>query len=241
MENLINKIKKRGYWKVTIRPNKYKSDLISTLPECKELIKESKVLLRGWDYPHIGKEGIKNSSDNSIHSYCDWEEGPTFEYWRFYQTGQFVHYFNMIEDLRINEQKKKEFQDEAGKKVDKFLSILSTLYSVTEIYQFSSRLFSNIKDVDGVEIIIELHDVNNRMLIFWDHFGRYLSRPYICEFSNGVLTVGKGEIINKDDLINNYEELALDTTIKIFHKFNWDSVNKNIFIEDQKKLIERRL
>lgn len=240
MNELITKIATKGYWKVIIRPNAYNKKLIKDLPNCKLLIEKSRLSLRGWDYPHIDQAGIKNSSDNSVFSFCDWPEGAMYEYWRFYQTGQFVHYFSMREDLRISEQKKKEFQDEFGNKVEKFLSILSTLYSVTEIYQFASKLYSEL-DVEGVEIVIELHDVNKRMLTFWDSFMRYLSRPYICEFSNGVLTVGKDNIILKEDLINNASDLALDATIEIFNKFNWDTVSKNIFIEDQKKLLERRL
>jgi len=240
MEDLIKKIESKGYWKVILRPNIYKANLIPSLPECKKLIQANNLELRGWDYPHIDREGIMVASENSVHSYCDWPEGPMFEYWRFYQTGQFVHYFAMREDLRISDLKKKEFQDEFGNKIEKFLSILSTVYSVTEIYQFASKLFSKL-DIEGVEIIIELHDVNKRMLTFWDNFGRFLSRPYICEFSSGVLTIGKGEIISKENLIKNSSELAIDSTIKIFNAFNWDSVTKNIFLEDQKKLLERRL
>jgi len=240
MEELLRKIKSKGYWKVIIRPNKYDNNLISSLKECEELIKNNKLRLRGWDYPHIDIAGIKRSSANSVHSYCDWPEGPIYEYWRFYQTGQFVHYFAMREDLRISDSKKKEFQNEFGNKIEKFLDILSTLYSITEIYQFASKLFSSL-NVEGVEIIIELHDVEKRMLIFWGSFGRFLHQPYICDFTDGILSVGKEKIISKEKLLNNASELALDTTIEIFHNFNWGSADKNIFIEDQKKLLERRL
>lgn len=238
IKELLEKIQSYGYWKVIIRPNKHDENLISTINECKELIENNKLDLRGWDYPHIDSSGIKVASDNSIHSYCDWPDGPMYEYWRFYQTGQFVHYFSMREDLRMSDLKKKQFQDEFGNKIEKFLSIISTLYSVTEIYKFASQLFLGNEKVEGVEIIIELHGVDNRMLTFWDSFGRYLSRPYICEFPDGVLSVSK--IITRDILSDNYEDLALDATIEIFNKFNWTNVSKQVFKEDQKKLLERR-
>lgn len=239
IEELIKKIQSYGYWKVIIRPNKHVENLIPTLIKCKELVEDNKLKLRGWDYPHIDSSGVKFASDNSVHSYCDWPDGPMFEYWRFYQTGQFVHYFSMREDLRMSESKKKELQDEFGNKIDIFLSILSTLYSVTEIYAFASKLFSEIEQVEGIEITIELHGVNNRMLTFWDNFGRHLSQPYICEFPEGVLKINK--LVDRKFLIDNYKELALDATIEIFNKFNWVGANKQIFREDQKKLLERRL
>ncbi len=239
MEELLKKIKAKGYWKIVIRPNKYIGNLIPSVQECKKMIENNKLELRGWDYPHIDVGGIKISSDNSVYSYCDWPEGPMYECWRFYQTGQFVHYFAMREDLRISDLRKKELQDEFGNKIEKFLDILSTLYSVTEIYQFASKLFSNL-NIEGAEITIELYDVKERMLIFLGSFDRYLSKSYVCEF-DGVLSVGKEKIITKKELIENYNELALEATIEIFTKFNWDSVNKSIFIEDQKKFLERRV
>ena len=163
-----------------------------------------------------------------------------YEYWRFYQSGQFMHLFSMREDLRITEQQKKNFQEEfQTEHIDKFLSILSTLYSVTEIYKFASNIVTNFKESDSLEIIIELHGVKNRMLMFWDNFSRYLSRPYICDYVSDVLKVER--VISKNDILENMEDLALNATIEIFNKFNWDTVNKTIFIDDQKKLLERKL
>lgn len=241
MNELIKKIISRGYWKVSFNPKTQNLKLIPNRLECKKLITENKLDLRGWDYPHIDhKSGIKNESDNSIFSLCDWPEGPMYEFWRFNQAGLFEHYFAMREDLRISPSKLKEFQEEFGTKNEKFLSILSTVYSVTEIYTFASKLYSKL-DIEGIEITIELHDVKNRMLTFWDTFGRYLLQPYICVYTNGVITIGKDIIISKDDLISNSSDLALNAVIDIFQAFNWDTVTKNIFLEDQKKLLQKNL
>ena len=127
MKELIEKIKsKGGYWRVIIRPTIYKEDLIFSLDKCKEIIEHSRVNLRGWSYPHIGRSGIKVAGDNSVDSFCDWPIGSMFEYWRFYQTGQFVHYFSMREDLEIFEDKKNEIRQKIGlmaNSINKFLSI----------------------------------------------------------------------------------------------------------------------
>jgi hypothetical protein len=239
MNSLIEKIKLHGHWKITIRPNIYSDFLIPSLEEAKEIIESNKLSLRGWDYPHVDPAGIKVSGDNSIHSMCDWVEGYKFEYWRFYQTGQFVHYFSMREDGRLNSEKIVEFQQEYGTEANKFLDIISTIYTVTEIFEFASKIFSALEQVSSVEIIVELHDVNNRTLVFWDTFMRSLNQAYVCEYPDGIIRISKS--IKKNKLIAESSNFSLDAAIEIFHKFNWTSVSKNIFIEDQKKLLERRL
>ncbi|MFA6228300.1 MAG: hypothetical protein WC668_03915 [Patescibacteria group bacterium] len=240
MSELLDKIKLKGYWRVIIRPNKYDDKLIESLSDCKKIIEKSRVSLRGWDYPHVDRQtGIISSSNNSVDSFCDWPEGPVYEYWRFYNTGQFVHYFSMREDLRLSPQKVKEYQDEYGVKVDKFLSIIGALYSITEILEFSKRLLTNIENIDSLEIIIELVGVNNRMLFFWDIFLRETNRAYICKFKEDKILIKK--VYSRDQICNLTNEIALDTTIEIFKKFDWDNVDKKIFVEDQKKFLERRL
>ena len=108
MKELLDKIKSKGYWSVTIRPSHYDKNLIETHKELRQLIESNKVVLRGWDYPHIVKEGIERVSEDSIESSCDWPEGPVYEYWRFYKTGQFIHYFSTREDWRLNDEKIKD-------------------------------------------------------------------------------------------------------------------------------------
>jgi len=238
MKELIDKIKQKGYWKIIIRPTNYDDNLISSLDECEKLITESQVSLRGWNYPHIDPQGFVRPCENSTSSYCNWPEGPMYEYWRFYKTGQFVHIFALREDLRIDEKKIKEFQSEYSTQATKYLSILSTLYSITEIFEFASRLFSKLDKAKGAEIIIELHDVQGRVLMFWDTFARTLYKAYTCNYENNII---KKEIkLSREDLIKNSSKISLDIAIDIFSSFGMVA-KKEIFGEDQKKLLERRL
>lgn len=238
MTKIIDKIKsKGGYWRIILRPTVYDDKLIGSLDECIKIIEQSKVALRGWDYPHIDHSGIRIAGDNSVYSLCDWEEGPMFEYWRFYQTGQFIHYFSMREDIRLTPKKIEEVNKE-NRVIDikKLLSILSTIYSLTEIFEFISRLISKINNAKSFEITIELHDVNERMLFFWDE-SHFLFQPYICDYDPIIIK----KILANEEIISKSSEISLDIAIDIFKKFNWKDANKEIFIEDQKKLLERRL
>lgn len=238
MKELVDKIKQNGYWKVTIRPTIFKRDRISTIEDCKKIIESCVVSLRGWNYPHINKEGMKVSGNDSIESHCDWQSGGYFEYWRFYQSGQFVHYFSMREDYRIDEKKLKEIKRNNNTESTSFLSILSTLYSVTEIFEFSQRLAS--KDVLGesAEVVIELNDVEGRELFFWNPM-RSLITNYICTFREENILVKRAA--SKEQLISSSDKIALDACMEIFRKFNWLQVSEKVFQEDQKNFLEKRL
>jgi hypothetical protein len=56
MHPVIEKIKSRGYWKVVIRSSIFLEDRIRELSLCKKLVRDNKVRLRGWDYPHYDRE-----------------------------------------------------------------------------------------------------------------------------------------------------------------------------------------
>lgn len=239
MKELIEKIKKKGYWKVVIRPTVFKENKISNLDECNKIIESCIVSLRGWNYPHIDKTGIKISGNDSIESYCDSEWIGHFEYWRFYQSGQFIHYFAMREDYCIDENDIQRIKHQGGARSTKLLDILSTLYSVTEIFEFAQRLAS--KDIlgDEVEILIELVDVEGRELFFWDSFSRWLSRNYICTFRDENILVKK--LLGKEEIIFNSAKLALGVCVGIFKKFNWSDVPEQVFANDQQKFLEKRI
>lgn len=239
MKRLMEKIKQSGYWKVIIRPTEFKESLLSNLDDCKDIIKSCKVMLRGWDYPHIGRQDITISGNDSVESYCDWPEGGYFEYWRFYQSGQFIHYFSMREDYSIDEEKIKKIQQHLYTKSIKFLSIISTLYSVTEIFVFAYGLATKNVLGNNAEISIELGNSEGRQLFFWDNFSRHLDRNYICTFRDENPLIKR--IIPKEELIANYDKIALDVCIELFKKFNWPQPPKQVLEEDQRKFLQRQI
>jgi len=239
MKELIDKIKKTGYWRVAIRPTMFKKTRILRLEDCKTIIESCRVSLRGWDYPHFGTEEIKISGNDSIESHCDWIKGGHFEYWRFYQSSQFVHYFSMREDYRMNEEQMRKVQDFNTTKSSKFLSILSTLYSINEIFLFAQRLAAKNVLGDDIDISIELGNSQGRELFFWDSFSRFLNRNYICTFRDENPTVKN--IVPKEELIARYDKIALDACIAMFVKFNWAEPPRQVLEEDQRKFLQRQL
>lgn len=239
MKELIDKIKQKGYWRVNIRPIEYNEKRIPSVEECINIIKSCVVYLRGWDYPHIDRTGISMSGNDSIESLCDWPEGGHYEYWRFYQSGQFVHYFSMREDYAIDGERLKKIQHDRHTKSEKYLDILSALYSVTEVYLFARNLMAKNIMGEEMEIIVELGGVEGRELFFWDSFMRRLFNNYVCAFRDENIVIK--QVVKKEEIIAAPLELALKVSIEIFRRFNWMDAPANVFAEDQKKFIERRL
>jgi len=134
-------------------------------------VERSKIVFRGWDYPHIDhREGIVRSGPDNVASFCNWPDGGHYEFWKFYLNGQFVHYFSMIEDYRMDEKEKERarnsFPFSRNSNIDKFLSIINALYSITEIHFFASNLAKNANFGEQTEIVIELGGVEGRALFF---------------------------------------------------------------------------
>jgi hypothetical protein len=249
-ENIKNKIKSKGYWRVIIRPSKefYCANRFS-IEFLVKIIENSYVRLRGWPYPYFNKNDIEISGMDRIRLSCDVGDKSGnwkfIEYWEFTTSGQFSHIFAINEDYIITLPKASEIKSSFGLKEDessrinKFLGVISTVYKVTEIFKFAANLVQHKEydEVDRFEIIMELYDVKNRMLFTWDP-SIFLLFPYICKIDDNKISFD--DIYKKEELIANFAPLALEKAIKIFQFFHWQTPNKQILEEDQRKLLERR-
>lgn len=228
--DLVTRIKQRGYWFIRIRPLDFTENRINSLSKCKKLVQDSVVLLRGWDYPHIDANGIISGND-WVESSSDWD--LYLEYWRFYKSAQFVHFFSCREDLQ-NQDDLRRHVYYSNTNAESFLSIISTLYSVTEIFEFSSRLAQNHVFDKGLNISIDLHNMMNRQLFFYD-ISRALFNQYICRIDNFRV----GGDYSFEEITIRSAELALEETIQIFERFNMDSPPQELLKEEQRKFFSK--
>ena len=219
MTEIRDKIISRGYWEVVIRPTRFEKFRIETLPKCKEIISSSAVSLRGWNYPHVKNPG--NMTD-WVEDETDWHDH--IEHWRFYQSGQFIHLFGCREDWI------KDLDTGKG------LEIINTLYKVTEVYEFAARLAGKGFMGEDIQIKISLKKMNGRQLFFWDS-ERYLSGDYICKMEELPLD----RTLQAEKLLAGAKNYALYDFRRIMNWFNWDNVPTAVFVEDQNKLLERRM
>lgn len=227
MNEIQEKIKRRGYWEIIIRPTKFQEDFIESPAKCEKIIRDIQVRLRGWYYPYYRLDNPPVTGLDYIEQAIDWSY--FLEFWRYYQSGMFIHFFGMIED----------WQDQAheGRKWNlppsKTLTIISTLYIITEIYEFASRLAN--KNLLGRECVIYicLYDTKDRQLIMLDP-RRHTWGEYKCVIEK----IPRELTLSSDQLITNSSELSMDHAIWLFQRFNWKNPPRGVLKEDQQKLLK---
>src|SRR5436309_4044427 len=83
-------VKDYPHWTVLFRPETYNPELIPSLTDCVRLVEKARVQLRGWDFPHLSNRDTDRShGSNWTGSWASFE--GQVEYWRLYQSGQFIH------------------------------------------------------------------------------------------------------------------------------------------------------
>jgi len=228
--DLLDKIHSKGYWRVLIRPTQYKKERIPSLDDCIRMMQEATLSLGGWNYPHSDFNNLRNGQ-NYIESTTEFLHYN--EFWRLYQSGQFINHFSMVEDWQ------QDVSTIFGNKIKpldfKGLEINSIIYKLTEIIEFTSRLA--IKEVfgDAIEINIELFDTEYRKLFFWNS-SRFLSQNHIC--NNPKISIKRTYSINQ--IIGNSTEIAMNLALYIFEKFNFNT-SPEVFKNDQKTFLKFRI
>jgi hypothetical protein len=228
-EQVIKEIKSKGYWEVNIHPTNYQKELIPP-NKIKYCIENSIVSLRGWAYPHIyGKEDENEKGPYTgqtedgilyIEKYVKWWD--VIEFWRFTTSGNFYHLFGMGEDW--NDKYKRDYP---------FLSFLSTLYSICEIFEFSKRLFIEKLEIETVSINVNWYGLENRKIISLD---RFIPPRFTCSMPHHKYST----ILNKENFINIQDEIAKCFENLMFI-FNWVDFKQEIIKDDIFKFLQHKI
>jgi len=235
IEEVKNRIKERGYWKINFHPIKFIPDLIPSRNDCREILTNNIVRLTGWDYPHIpshndDKQAIYAGEDY-YEAYIDWDIYK--EVWRFYQSGQFIHYRALKEDWM-----QESIWGYNNIKPCSILEINMTNYTLTEVFEFLRRLTIGSKVYeDGVKIDVELLNTGGRKLEILEPNRAPLMRQYVARIPEIKIPE---KTVTKEDIINKSRELALESLAYVFETFRWTNQPTEVFKSDQQKLLERR-
>ena len=98
MTELLDNIRSRGYWRVVIRPYSFIEKRIADRSELLHILEKTSVEYKGWGFPHI--DGWRKPDNGPDWIGQEISKEPILELWRFYQSGQFIHYFGMPEDWK---------------------------------------------------------------------------------------------------------------------------------------------
>jgi hypothetical protein len=228
---LLEKIRSRGFWEIIIRPLNFEEERIKDLSKCRDIVEKSNVRLRGWNYPHVGTRNPPYYGMDYVEGVVDWDIHK--EFWRMFQSGQFVHLFGCWEDWFDEEVPLIGYSKYHNLEPRSVLGVILTLYTFTEIYEFAARLAQENLFGESVHLSISLHGMKNRKLTCFE-VGRHLFADYVCHIEN----IKREKEIPVEALLGNGHEIALDETLEIFKRFNWDSPSRDVFRKDQQSLLK---
>ncbi len=232
-EQLLEKIRSRGYWRVNIRPTEYQKRRLGGLSDVRAVVESCKVSFRGWDYPFWEEAELRNEGE-FVECTVDWDRH--FEYVRFYRSGQFLHLFSPWEE-GVDPQELFKNRSPRPTLRAGYLSVIGVVYLATEIFEFAARLASKGLLLPKASVSVQLFNMNDHQLEMFSA-SRILFHEYVRTSANPIVFERE---VTEDDLISNTDALALDLAIEVFENFNWDSPPRQVFAEDQRRLRERRL
>ncbi len=234
-EPLVASIKEAPHWRLVVRPGEFVEERIGNLSECWRLIESSRISLRGWDYPHLDYQQ-RQYGGNWVAS---WDEFQSHrEYWRFYQSGQFLHLFAFKEDHYRNKAEEKAKSDAPALNdlsPSGYVEAISALWTITEVFEFAARLVQKADFGDSISITIQMVEVSDRVLYLSDP-ARDFPRPYIAKES----TLGKEWILDTKELLGASSVLALDAAMWFFERFQWMDPPRQALADEQRRLLERK-
>lgn len=235
-QELIDKIKSRGYWRISFQPLVLAQKL--KLRECAYIVEKNSVALRGWNYPHfpgrLGDDAGLEPGESFYEGWVDWWNCT--EFWRMYESGQFIHYLALGEDWPEND----GWRDDRRPALKPLTVIEITqgiVYQLTEIYQFLLRLGTSGVYDEGVRSSISLINTKGRKLWINDPMrGRFMQ-----EYKTGADKIEYTKEYTKEDLLAKPQELAFDAIIYICDRFGWHNPSADVIRKDQDNLLNRRI
>lgn len=227
MSELLTKIQSRLYWKVIIRPCKFIKNRVQEIVTLNQIIENNSVEVRGWNFPHLAYDDNPKIDIDFISLDFEWEQH--LEVWRFYQSGLFWHVSGSGEDWR---DQSTWWPPHENWSYGKILWIDDTLFRFTEIFDFASRLAITEAGNDNMHIEVGLHGLNGRRLASSPNRFPVLSKTASIDSFPQEIEITKTKLLSK------YKELALNFSVKVFQRFNWNP-NIDILRDIQRELYRK--
>lgn len=232
-KEIVEKIKSKGYWRILFRPLTHEKR-IEQLEGCKTIVEQNTVSLRGWNYPHFPYRRDESSGllpgDDYYEGYDDWMQFK--EVWRMYQSGQFVHYIAIREDWY-----EESIKDEYAKYNSKYriLKITETIYFITEVFEFLSRLTKQRIYKDGVDLSIKLMNTEGRIL----YAERGIGMRYLEHYKTAAPEIIYDKKYSEKPLTEDAPKLAREVLLHIFERFGYKPA-EGMIKEHQTRLLEKK-
>lgn len=226
-DGLLEDIKARGHWKVILRPLDAPGD--HNIVDLQRDVTKCSVSLRGWDFPHIATRNDQSSGTeygSFVEQWTDWYRHR--EFWRMYQSGQFVW-------MKVLQEEFYTAEETYRKPDDPFISVLGAVYSITEFFEFAKRMVEDGPYPNGTKLAISLDNTAGRVL--WISEGNRM--PFLDDYKTTSSTITLEREIRRETILETAVHAANSAIIEFFSHFGWKAPSSRIE-EDQLRLYEMR-
>jgi hypothetical protein len=222
------------HWRVTYRPATYDENRISSLSECLEIIAKNRVSLRGSDFPHVSR--TRDGMAYGSRWIASWSNiMGHLEYWRFYQSTQFLYLGSVREVTETEWAERLRAMGRLDANVPGLISITNFVYSVTEIFEFAARLAQASIYREAVEIAISLTGIQGFVL------APDPDRMWPNAYAASQNELAYKQSLTPADLVAAAADAAVACTVWFFERFGWLEPNVAVIRSDQQKLLTGRL
>ena len=212
MSTLLDKIRSRGYWRVLVRPNGFAETRVENISALKPILQRSSVRLRGWDFPHVDFRCKTYIDSDSIVQEFEWYQ--YHEFWRLFQSGQFIYYGGFGLDWA---ERATELSGAGPSK--RILSVPDAIFRFTEVFEFAARMALTEAGHDQMHIEVKAGGLKGRSL--WIDPARYVdfSVARIAQIDEVPYEVD----VSSPELMAKSRELALAAAQELFKRFDWNA------------------
>ncbi len=209
---LVTKIKSRGSWLVRIRPTSYRKNRVESLGRLVNAVNSCSVNLRGWDFPHIGRESAPLRFAGYVEQYTDWEH--YVEMWRAYKSGQFISITALWGDWR---DKSTIWPTDAGWQSGDSVGAEDVVSRLVEVFEFAAKWSRAITIGPEIHISCVLRGLRGRALQFSPR--RLLRSALTCSEEEWIYSHSYSVPL----LFSSPREHAIEPALRLFELFGWDA------------------
>lgn len=223
------------HWKVVVRPTAFDEKRLPTLGDCWRVMEAANVQVRGWDFPHVDYEGRSQGQD-FIQSWVEFRGERSF--WRLYQSGLFAHVFAFREDSfddELVDRARGRVRIRDGFQPSGYVDFINVLYTLTEAFEFSSRLVERLSLESGAIVEVSMEHVARRLLVSFD-----ISRLFHDFFPAGENQLSFRWDGPSGDLISGAPQLARAAAAHFYERFGWLDPPDSLLQDEQAQFLERR-
>ncbi len=227
-------------WRIIVRPQSFVPGRIP-FSKLEGTLRELQVRLRGWYFPHLSRQPDEIIRGRDY--YATFSVFTNYEYSRFYESAQFIHYRGLREyvdesyyrELEALNKRNLDWLHPDWSEVTGYIDIINFLYSVTEIFEFAARLGNFLSLDEPMHIEIMLEKIRGFILGVSDE-----SRSWQDFYQWKHATLGRVWDIDAKELFFDSKRHSLSAVEWFFQRFGWVDANTRALADAQSGLLSTK-